>query len=119
MADDAKRSAGGGDLRGSLLGAGVLLIVALLVIVNYLGWKYYARTDWTETKIYSLSETTENVLAGLDDLGKDVRVTVFITPGSRALRAGARSCWRATRPPRPTSRCASSTRSATRPRPSG
>jgi ABC-type uncharacterized transport system involved in gliding motility auxiliary subunit len=83
MTDDAKRSAGGGVVRGSLLGAGVLLIFALLVLVNYLGWKYHARTDWTETKIYSLSETTENVLAGLDDLGKDVRVTVFITPGSR------------------------------------
>lgn len=65
---------------GSLLGAGVLLVAALLVIVCYLGWKYHWRFDWTETKIYSLSETTENVLRGLDE---DVRVTVFITPGNR------------------------------------
>lgn len=79
MADDVKR-AGGGVVRGTLLGAGVLLVFALLVLVNYLGWKYHVRGDWTETKIYSLSETTENVLA---DLEEDVRVTVFITPGSR------------------------------------
>jgi ABC-type uncharacterized transport system involved in gliding motility auxiliary subunit len=67
-------------LRGSLLGAGVFLVLALLAIVSYLGWKYHWRWDWTETRIYSLSETTENVLAELDE---DVRVTVFITPGSR------------------------------------
>jgi ABC-type uncharacterized transport system involved in gliding motility auxiliary subunit len=67
-------------LRGSLLGAGVLLVLALLAIVSYLGWKYHWRWDWTETRIYSLSETTENVLEELDE---DVRVTVFITPGSR------------------------------------
>lgn len=69
-----------GVLRGSLLGAGVLLVLALLVIVNYLGWKYHWRFDWTGTRVHSLSETTENVLGGLDS---DVRVTVFITPGNR------------------------------------
>ncbi len=75
-----RRSAGQAAVKGSLLGAGVLLIAALLVIVNYVGWKYHARFDWTKTKIYSLSETTENVLTHLD---KDIQVTVFITPGSR------------------------------------
>lgn len=80
---DAGRRGGGGVVRATLLGAGVLLVFALLVLINYLGWKYHLRADWTETKIYSLSETTENVLEGLDDLEEDVRVTVFITPGSR------------------------------------
>ncbi len=75
-----RRSAGPAAIKGSLLGAGVLLMLALLVIVNYLGWKYHARFDWTRTKIYSLSQTTENVLSHLD---KDVQVTVFITPGGR------------------------------------
>ncbi len=79
-----RRPAGGGAgaaaVKGSLLGAGVLLVLALLVIVNYLGWKYHARLDWTRTKIYSLSQTSENVLSHLD---KDVQVTVFITAGSR------------------------------------
>ncbi|MFP3942158.1 MAG: GldG family protein, partial [Thermoanaerobaculia bacterium] len=73
-------TAGASVLKGSLLGAGVLLVAALLVIVNYLGWKYHWRFDWTETNIYSLSETTENVLR---DLEEDVQVTVFLTPGSR------------------------------------
>lgn len=67
-------------IRGSVLGVGVLVLFALLVLINYLGWKYHARFDWTETKIYSLSETTESVLADLDE---DVRVTVFITPGGQ------------------------------------
>lgn len=74
------RAPGSSLLGGTLLGAGVLLVAALLVIVCYLGWKYHWRFDWTETKIYSLSETTENVLDGLEE---DVQVTVFITPGSR------------------------------------
>lgn len=72
--------AGASVMKGSLLGAGVVLVLALLVIVNYLGWKYHWRFDWTETRVHSLSETTENVLEGLE---QDVRVTVFITPGSR------------------------------------
>ena len=71
------RSAGQAAVKGSLLGAGVLLIAALLVIVNYMGWKYHAQFDWTKTKVHSLSQTTENVLSHLD---KDVQVTVFITP---------------------------------------
>ena len=82
--EPSRRRGGGaaareGVLKGSLLGAGVLLVLALLVIVNYLGWKYHWRFDWTETRVHSLSETTENVLEGLEE---DVRVTVFITPAS-------------------------------------
>lgn len=67
-------------VRASVLGAGVLVLFVLLAIVNYLGWKYHARFDWTETSIYTLSETTGRVL---DELDEDVRVTVFLTPGSR------------------------------------
>jgi hypothetical protein len=67
-------------VQGSLLGAGVALLAALLVIVNYLGWKYHARLDWTETGFYELSEQTENVLAGLD---RDVEVVVFMAPGGQ------------------------------------
>lgn len=66
-----------GLLRSGTLGAGVLLVAALLVIVNYFGGKYYKRFDWTETRLYSLSEKTKNVLA---DLGKDVEVLVFLSP---------------------------------------
>lgn len=63
-------SRGGGSpgaaTRGSLLGAGVLLVAALLVLVNYFGWKYHARLDWTGEDLYSLSEQTERVLESLD-----------------------------------------------------
>ncbi len=66
-----------GLLRTGTLGAGVLLIAALLLIVNYFGGKYYKRFDWTETRLYSLSEKSKNVLADLD---KDVEVVVFLSP---------------------------------------
>lgn len=72
-------SAPGAAVRGSLLGAGVLLVLALVLIVNYLGWKYHARFDWTAGGSHTLSETTENVLAELD---RDVRVVVFVAPES-------------------------------------
>lgn len=64
-------------VRGSTLGAGVLLALALLVIVNYFGWKYHERFDWTRSEIHSLSEKTENVLASLD---QPVEIIVFLTP---------------------------------------
>ena len=69
-----------GLTRTGTLGAGVLVVAALLGMVNYFGWKYHARLDWTATKLYSLSEKTENVLKGL---GRDVDVTVFVQPGDQ------------------------------------
>jgi len=70
----------GAVVRGSLLGAGVLLVAALVVIVNYFGWKYHARLDWTGSDFYTLSEQSENVLASLDRAGRDVDVVVFMEP---------------------------------------
>lgn len=60
------------------LGAGLLLMAALLVIVNYFGWKYHHRADWTASQLYTLSEKTENVLAGLD---RDVEAVALLPPG--------------------------------------
>ncbi len=57
------------------LSAGVLLLAALLIIVNYFGSKYYERFDWTKNELYSLSEKTLNVLR---DLKKDVEFIVFL-----------------------------------------
>lgn len=65
-------------LSGTSLGAGIALVAALLLIVNYFGWKYYDRVDLTETRLYSLSEKTENVLGGLE---RDIQVIVFMDPG--------------------------------------
>ena len=57
--------------------AGIALAAALLLGVNYLSLRHWKRFDWTSTRIYSLSETTNKVLDGLQ---KPVRVTVFMTP---------------------------------------
>jgi gliding motility-associatede transport system auxiliary component len=59
------------------LSAGVLLLAALLLIVNYFGWKYYKRLDWTKSQLYSLSEKTLNVVEGLN---RDVDFIVFLSP---------------------------------------
>src|SRR4051812_154000 len=59
------------------LSAGVLLLAALLVIINYFGWKYYKRFDWTGSQLYSLSDKTRKVL---QNLHKDVDFIVFMSP---------------------------------------
>jgi ABC-type uncharacterized transport system involved in gliding motility auxiliary subunit len=60
--------------------AGILLLAALVAGVNYLGARHWVRGDWTKTRLYSLSETTRKVLAGLT---KPVQVTVFMRRNSR------------------------------------
>lgn len=69
-----------GLLQGTTLGAGVLLVAALLVLVNYFGWKYWKRFDWTSSQLYSLSDKSKGVLEELD---RDIEVVVFMTPGSQ------------------------------------
>jgi ABC-type uncharacterized transport system involved in gliding motility auxiliary subunit len=60
--------------------AAIALAAVLLVGVNYLGTRHWARGDWTKAKIYSLSETTKKIVTGLK---KPVRVAVFMTRSSR------------------------------------
>ncbi|HVT57628.1 MAG TPA: GldG family protein [Thermoanaerobaculia bacterium] len=67
-------------IKTGTLSAGVLLIAALLLIVNYFGAKYYKRFDWTGSHLYSLSEKTRSVLSGLKD---DVDVVVLMPPEQR------------------------------------
>ncbi|MCZ6727514.1 MAG: GldG family protein [Acidobacteria bacterium] len=64
----------------STFGAAVVLITVLLGLVNYLGWKYHKRLDWTRSEIYSLSEKTENILA---QLTQDIDVVVFMQPNDQ------------------------------------
>ncbi len=64
-------------VESSTLGAGVALALALLVIVNYFGWKYHDRWDWTGERLYTLSEKSVNVLRGLE---RDIEAVVFLTP---------------------------------------
>ncbi len=74
-------------VRTGTLSAGVLLIAALLGIVNYFGWKYHKRFDWTASRLYTLSEKSKNVVR---DLKRDVEFVVFLAAQRRALRARAR-----------------------------
>jgi gliding motility-associatede transport system auxiliary component len=66
-----------GLVKTGTLSAGILLILALLVIVNYFSWKYYKRFDWTSSKIYSLSPKSRDVLR---DLHQDVNVVMLMSP---------------------------------------
>jgi ABC-type uncharacterized transport system involved in gliding motility auxiliary subunit len=62
-------------LFGSTLGAGALLVLALVGIVNYLAFRHYKRWDWTRSHLYTLSEKTEKIVGGLN---RDVSVIVFM-----------------------------------------
>ena len=73
-------SARGGLVASTFLGVGVLLVAALVGMVNYFGFKYHSRFDWTSSRFYSLSEKSLNVVESLD---QDLRVVVFMTPGSQ------------------------------------
>src|SRR3954469_18514272 len=59
------------------ISAAMLLMAALLLIVNYFGFKYYKRFDWTGSHLYSLSPKTKSILG---KLGKDVDAVVFLSP---------------------------------------
>jgi ABC-type uncharacterized transport system involved in gliding motility auxiliary subunit len=64
--------------RSSSLWAGVALVVLLAGIVNYFGWKYHQRFDWTASRLYTLSEKSESVLGTLD---RDVEAIVLMDTG--------------------------------------
>jgi len=66
-------------IKGSTLSVGVVLAVALFGMVNYLSLRHYQRLDWTSSKLYTLSEKSRNVLAGLD---REVRAVIFLSPQS-------------------------------------
>lgn len=66
-------------VKTSTLSAGIVLSAALLALVNYFGWKYHKRFDWTESQLYALSEKTLNVVGSLEE---DVDVVVFSSPAA-------------------------------------
>jgi ABC-type uncharacterized transport system involved in gliding motility auxiliary subunit len=58
---------------------GTILVAALLLMVNWLGFRHYVRGDWTKAGIYSLSDKTVNIVKDLKD---DVKIIVFMTPST-------------------------------------
>ena len=51
-----------------------LAVVAILAVLNFLGYRHPKRFDWTAEKLYTLSDQTQKVVSGLQ---KDVRVIHF------------------------------------------
>ncbi len=67
-------------IRYTISGAvGVVLALVLTAMVNWLAARHYVASDWTSSKVYSVSDKTRNILADLDE---EVRVVVFMTPAS-------------------------------------
>lgn len=59
------------------------LVMAIILVLNFLGSFYYKRFDLTEEKRYSLSKPTKEFLKNLDDI---VSIQVFLT--GKGLPAG-------------------------------
>jgi hypothetical protein len=65
------------------VGAAVVIGLGILVLVNYVGSRRYARFDWTRSGLYTLSPKTLSVLK---DLKTPVSITVFMVEGSPLFR---------------------------------
>lgn len=69
------RSFSGREARfGSLATASVLVVLAIIVAINYLGLRHNKRWDLTAARQYSLSDQTKSVLRNLD---RPVSIKVF------------------------------------------
>jgi hypothetical protein len=70
--------------RGIRFGANVtamtIFLLGILVIVNYLSYRHYWRSDVTSSRAYSLSDETLKVLKSLKN---DIRITAFFLEGSQ------------------------------------
>ncbi|OQX82026.1 MAG: hypothetical protein B6D64_01175 [Bacteroidetes bacterium 4484_276] len=58
----------------------LVLIVVALVLLNVLSERFFFRLDFTEDKIYTLSNATKDILESLDE---PVTVTAYFTKGSQ------------------------------------
>jgi ABC-type uncharacterized transport system involved in gliding motility auxiliary subunit len=59
---------------GTLTGVSILVVLAILIALNYIGKRQNKRWDFTETKVYSLSDQTKNYVGKLDS---PLQVMVF------------------------------------------
>ncbi|HUB68488.1 MAG TPA: GldG family protein [Candidatus Methylacidiphilales bacterium] len=55
----------------------LVMAVAIVCMVNYVGFKYYKQIDLSKSQFYSLSPKTKDILAKLDS---PVRITTIIAP---------------------------------------
>jgi len=66
----------------------LILIVLALVLINVLSEKYFVRLDFTEDRIYTLSNATKDILKALPE---PVTVTAYFTRGSQQQIEKART----------------------------
>ncbi|MCK5378202.1 MAG: GldG family protein [Acidobacteria bacterium] len=68
------------DLHRSSIGlAAALLVIVLALMINWLGARHWHRADWTASELYTLSDKSLNIVGDLDE---EIRIIVFMTPGS-------------------------------------
>jgi len=58
--------------------ASSLLMLAVVLMVNYLAFRHYKRLDWTSVGMFTLSPKSAKILDGLD---KDVDLYLFLSQG--------------------------------------
>ena len=61
-------------------------MIALFLMLNYLGLRHYKRFDWTRDQLYTLSDKSKTVIDGLD---QDVDIIMLLNPSSELYRATA------------------------------
>ncbi|HKL22440.1 MAG TPA: Gldg family protein, partial [Tichowtungia sp.] len=64
-------------------GTALLLAGAIVLMVNYLSYRHYNRTDWSRTQRYALSDKTIRLLESLE---QPVNITVFFQSGNVLYR---------------------------------
>ena len=68
------------DFHRSLIAmAAIVLVFALVLMINYLAAGHWSRVDWTASNLYTLSDKSLNIVG---DLQEEIRIIVFMTPGS-------------------------------------
>ncbi len=68
---------------GSIAGATVLLVLGILVLVNFMNFRYHKRVDLSENQLYALSEQSQKVVKNLD---QEVQVIGFFQGDSASRR---------------------------------
>ncbi|MCG8459757.1 MAG: Gldg family protein [Holophagales bacterium] len=71
-------------VEGTTLSAGVIVVLALFAMANYLSMRHYWRADWTSSSLYTLSEKSETLVRDLD---RDVDIVVLLSRESELYAA--------------------------------
>ena len=54
----------------------VVIVIAIIALANLLSLRFFARADLTDGKLFSVSESTREVVRGLDDI---VNIKVYFS----------------------------------------